>query len=414
MALILHAVSNVRRMKSGLAHHFSDFNDICRERGHAFRERMFTPLVTISLFCLQILYHNTSIVHLRQLSGMDFCASSYSDARKNLPLPIFTAFMEIMTQKLADIQDAIRPKILCGRRIVIIDAFTFSMPDMPELLDYFGLPPGQKIGIGYPVGKVMAVIDEATGMLVRLLCVNQFTHDMRGAIGMLKALKKDDILLGDAAFCSFAHLCLLQNMGVDGVFCLHQRRPKKAGKTRWTKPKTCPVWMTEEQHLLLPAYIDVRVVKLHIEQKGFKTRDIFIATTLLDEVAWPDDAITTLYRKRWDIETCFGYIKTMMKLDVLKCRTVDGIHKELVMYMIVYNIVRMEMLRAAEKQKVNVRRISFMDAMRRLAARMLGLHGSHELIVNPSRPGRQEPRRRRRRAKNYSLLTVPRNQMKCA
>jgi hypothetical protein len=283
MALILHAVSNVRRMKSGLAHHFSDFNDICRERGHAFRERMFTPLVTISLFCLQILYQNTAIVHLRQLSGVNFSASSYSEARKNLPLSIFTAFLELTTRKLADIQDAIRPDTLLGRRIVIMDAFTFSMPDLPELLDYFGLPPGQKPGIGYPVGKVMGVIDEATGMLVRLLCVNQFTHDMRGAIGMLKALKNDDILLGDAAFCSFAHFCILQSMGVDGVFCLHQRRAKKAGRTRWTKPKSRPVWMTEEQHLAMPVYLDVRVVKFHIQQKGFKTRDIFIATTLLDE-----------------------------------------------------------------------------------------------------------------------------------
>jgi hypothetical protein len=129
---------------------------------------------------------------------------------------------------------------------------------------------------------------------------------------------------------------------------------------------------------------------------------------------WSDQAIAALYKKRWDIETCFGYIKTMMKLDVLKCRTVDGIHKELVVYMIVYNMVRMEMLRAAENQKVDARRVSFIDAMRRLAARMLGRPGSNALIVNLSRPGRQEPRRKRRRPKNYSLLTVPRNQMKCA
>lgn len=414
MVPILHVVAKVRHNKIDLVNRLSAVDEVCRQHGHSYRRRIFTPLVTLTLFCLQVLNHNTAIVHLRQLLGIDFSPSSYAEARSNLPLSIFITMLEQMTRIIDNIHEKVRPHRLCGRRIVIMDAFTFSMPDMPELLDHFGLPPGQKPGVGYPVGKVMAVIDEATGMLVRMLCVHQFTHDMRGGIGMLSTFKTGDILLADAAFCSFAHLCLLLEIGADGVFCLHQRRPRKAGRTRWTKPKSCPIWMTQDQHLAMPEYLDIRVVKFHIRQKGFRTRAIYVATTLLDEEAWPDDAIVELYKKRWYIETCFGYLKTTMKLDVLKCRTMDGIRKELVIYMMVYNMVRIQMLIAAGRQNVHVKRVSFIDAIRQLGARMTGLRGTEDLIINPVRPGRQEPRLKRRRPKNYSLLTVSRNQRKCA
>jgi hypothetical protein len=50
------------------------------------RERLLTPVVVLRLFLRQLLHANTSIVHLRQLSGLNFAAASYCDARLRLPL----------------------------------------------------------------------------------------------------------------------------------------------------------------------------------------------------------------------------------------------------------------------------------------------------------------------------------------
>ena len=136
-----------------------------------------------------------------------------------------------------------------------------------------------------------------------------------------------------------------------------------------------------------------------------------MATTLMDSVLWPDEKIAELFGHRWTIETCFNHLKTTMKMSVLRCKTVEGVKKELAVYLIAYNLIRLAMLKAAQAQGVSAARISFVDAMRWLAARTLGLPGIGRLIVNPDRKGRCQLRVIRRRLKEYDLLIKPRRQM---
>jgi hypothetical protein len=110
------------------------------------------------------------------------------------------------------------------------------------------------------------------------------------------------------------------------------------------------------------------------------------------------------------IETCFNHLKTTMKMNVLHCKTVEGVKKELAVYLAAYNLVRLAMLKAAQDQGVSPDRISFIDAQRWLLARMLGLPGVGRLIVNPNRRGRSQLRVIRRRLKKYVLLTKPRSE----
>ena len=110
-------------------------------------------------------------------------------------------------------------------------------------------------------------------------------------------------------------------------------------------------------------------------ERGFRTRRVTVATTLLDTVAWPDEKIAELYGGRWRIETSFGHMKTTMGMNVLKCQSVDGVSKELAAYLLAYNLLRLAMLAAAQRQGCSVWRISFVDALRWLTARVLGLGG---------------------------------------
>ena len=100
-----------------------------------------------------------------------------------------------------------------------------------------------------------------------------------------------------------------------------------------------------------------------------------------------------------------------MKMDVLKCKTVDGVLRELQVFALIYNMVRQVMLEAAVRQKVDVRRISFIDAWRWLQSAKPG-DPLPKLVVNPYRPNRLEPRVRKRRPKQYPLMTKPRRQLK--
>ncbi|MCG8586774.1 MAG: transposase, partial [Pirellulales bacterium] len=138
---------------------------------------------------------------------------------------------------------------------------------------------------------------------------------------------------------------------------------------------------------------------------------ITLVTTLVDADRYPLSDLAEQFRQRWEIETNFGHLKTTMKMDVLKCRTVNGVLGELHVFALVYNLVRQVMLEAARRQDVDVRRISFIDALRWLQAASPG-DDLPALVINPHRPGRIEPRVVKRRPKQYTLMNKPRRQLK--
>jgi len=128
-------------------------------------------------------------------------------------------------------------------------------------------------------------------------------------------------------------------------------------------------------------------------------------------VAYPAEALAALYAKRWQIETNLRHLKETLGMDVLHTKTVAGIHKELTIFAIVYNLVRLVMVEAANRQHVEPERISFIDALRWLCCVTEDVTLRAIQIV-PERPGRHEPRVRKRRPKNYRLMTKPRAELK--
>jgi IS4 transposase len=125
--------------------------------------------------------------------------------------------------------------------------------------------------------------------------------------------------------------------------------------------------MDKSDFASLPESIQIRALAFRIVQRGFRTREITLATTLLDEDTYPAEDLAALYRTRWQAEINLRHLKTTMGLEVLKCKTVQGVLKELWIYVLVYNLVCMVMLEAARRQNVAARRISFNDALRWLA-----------------------------------------------
>lgn len=387
-------------------------NQLLAEQHVAWRDRLLTPLVTLRLFLIQIAHGNCAIAALRQLAGVAFAPSSYCAARARLPLQLLQSLLvhvhELGEQSAAALATG---GARLARRVLIVDGSSYATPDTPELAAHFRRPQQTRAGVGYPTGRLIGLLDAATGMFVSLLALPLFEHDVRGGIAMHAMLRAGDILLGDRAFCSFAHVALLEARGVFACVRLHQaRKGRTRGRQRWAKSKKRPAWMGAAQYASLPGFLDVRIVAYSVEHKGFRSRTVVIATTLTDEAIWPDARIAELYGHRWQIETCFAHLKTTMRMDVLRCKTVDGVMKELAVYLLVYNLVRLVMLRAAAAQRVDARRVSFVDAMRLVAARLLGLAGVTTLIVNPDRAGRCQLRVLRRRPKAYDWLMVPRRE----
>jgi hypothetical protein len=171
--------------------------------------------------------------------------------------------------------------------------------------------------------------------------------------------------------------------------------------------------MKQEDYDALPESIMVREIRRTIRRKGFRTITVTVVTTLLDPELYPADEIVELRMSRWEVETNLRHLKTTMKMEVLHCKSVDGVKKEVAVFVLVYNLVRALMLEAAARQKVPLSRISFADALHWLK------HAKPEdalprLVVNPHRPDRLEPRVLKRRRKPYDLMTRPREELRKA
>jgi Transposase DDE domain len=152
-------------------------------------------------------------------------------------------------------------------------------------------------------------------------------------------------------------------------------------------------------------------VRYHLGTPGFRTRQIALVTTLLDTEVYSVTDLAELYRRRWQVETALAQLKTTMRMDVLHCKTVPGVLKELTVFAIVYNLVRLVMGPSATLQHTAVERINFLDALRWLSAPSTGMP-LVALMVNPVRPHRVEPRVKKRRPKSFPLMIKPRQALR--
>jgi hypothetical protein len=171
--------------------------------------------------------------------------------------------------------------------------------------------------------------------------------------------------------------------------------------------------MTDEEFARLPETLTVRELRIQVRELGCRTKQITLTTTLLDPKRYSKRSLAKLYATRWQVETNLRHLKQTLKLDVLRCETAVGVIKELMMFVTVYNLVRRVMVEAGRRQGVKPNRISFVDALRWLRHTTPG-EELRRLTVNPERPGRAQPRARKRRAKPYKNLTKPREKARKA
>jgi hypothetical protein len=411
----------------------------CQAVGYRWRQRELGPAQTLWAFMLQVLHGNTACSQAVRLARASCSAAAYCAARTRLPLAVYQRLLE-HTSRAA--RRSFQEPRWRGHRTFYVDGSGFSMPDTQPLREQFGQPSGQRPGCGFPVAHLLAMFDAATGLLIKMRHGAMRTHDLAQVADFHPELQPGDMLVADTAFASYVHLALLFRAKLHGLFPTHQRtlvsfrqdrrligkRPKgtrathansrlvrKLGRydqiVEYGKSDNCPRWMTAEQFAALPETLSVRELRYWTKRRGFRTRVVTLVTTLLDPQLYPADELAALYGRRWEVETNFAHLKTTMRMDVLHCHTVDGVLKELCLFALLYNLVRLVMLAAAKEQGLPLKRLSFVDALRWLGSaceRPMEL----QLRTNPHRPGRYEPRATKRRPKQYDLLRQPRCQLR--
>jgi hypothetical protein len=411
--------------------------------GVSFKERIYTPLVTIWLFLSQVLDPDHScraavarLIVWLAIRGRKPCApetNSYCDARQRLPLGVIVRLVR-QTARETD-ADASNDWLWKGRRVSLVDGTTVSMPDTVRNQQAFPQANTQKAGVGFPVARLVAIIALATGV-VRDLALGPYQGKETGEAALfrtlLEGLEPGEIVLGDRCFASYFMLAALIERGVDGLFRMHQRRKFDFHRGRqlgsedhvvtWTKPPR-PEWMDEETYAQVPNELEIRELRFRVNRPGFRVNELVLVTTMLDGVEYAKEDLANLFLERWNIELDLRSIKDVLQMDVLRCMSPEMVEKEIWMHLLAYNLIRGVMAKAAEAHDKQPRHLSFkgtlqtmtafQDALRwatprmreHLLQAMLKAISEHRV---GDRFGRVEPRANKRRPKAQKFLMEPR------
>jgi putative transposase len=322
-----------------------------------------------------------------------------------------------------------------GKRVVLVDGSTLSMPDTPANQQAYPQSRSQRPGVGFPIVRWVALLGLATGVVLDSAfgpCRGKQTGETALFRTLLCSLHRGDVVLADRYYCSYWMVALLQALGVDVVFRKHQLRHtdfrcgRRLGRNdhvvTWTKPQR-PTWMDQATYDSLPETLALREVRLAVTTPGCRVKDLVVVTTLRDHETYTKDEILDLYHERWHAEIDLRSIKTQMKMEILRCKTPEMVRKEIWAHLLTYNLIRKVMAQAAAEHNVTPRQLSFAGAMQTLnefrtsllhataaelpemTKRILTAIARHRV---GNRPGRCEPRKIKRRPKGYSRLLVSR------
>ncbi len=397
------------------------------------RERLFPPTETLSMFVAQVLNQDRSCQNMVNQAvvkslvyGLKPCSThtgGYCKARQRLPLDMPKALATFIGKSLAE--EAPTGWHWQGRRVRVVDGTSVTMPDTEENQSVYPQQGGQKPGLGFPICRMLAVTDLYSGAVLGLN-YGRFMGKGSDEQSLLRTLsglfESGDIVLGDAFFPTYLFIAEMLEKGVDILMEQLGARRRTTDFKRGislgerdhiieiSKPVKKPDWIEQARFDALPGTISVR---------EFAAKGKIMITTLIDAKAHSKRSLFALYKRRWEIETNLGQIKTILGMNILSCRTPEMIAKEIWVYILAYNLIRLLMAQSALMTGLQPTDLSFKHCLQlwlnylqqtaimdRAAVEFLLTLMAQQRVAK--RPGRIEPRAVKRRPKAYPLLVKPR------
>ncbi len=184
--------------------------------------------------------------------------------------------------------------------------------------------------------------------------------------------------------------------------------------------------LAEFPHPKTQKTLELRELRYTVVEKGRRTENITVVTTLTDHIVYSHEEIATLYGFRWNSELDIRSIKSNLNLGHVRCKSPHMVRREFWTTLLAYNLIRITAANAAALHDKPPRQISFTSTCQFVLASWQRLSDSSltcdELLnqcrillrqistcIVANRPGRLEPRVLRRRRHGYPLMQKPRN-----
>ena len=297
------------------------------------------------------------------------------------------------------------------------DGTTMRVADSPENRATFG---GQNAGSGrgesgYPMVRIVASMALRSHVLASFRIADYGTGETTLAKGLWETVPDNSLVLFDRNFLIKGQLIRFETSGN------RHWLSRSKSNTKWAVVKHLgrndDLVELEIHEPGMPKTWEIRAI--HYKKRGFPPATLL--TSLTDAEAYPAAELVALYHERWELELGYDELKTHMlqRQEAIRSRSPEGVRQELWGIAIAYNLVRLEMERAAAAAGVPPTRISFANAMIFVVQEITALRGQRlsfgtipsrldylhqqlkRLVLPERRPTRSYPRAVKLKMSNY-------------
>jgi hypothetical protein len=249
-----------------------------------------------------------------------------------------------------------------------LDGTTLKVPDSPENWAAFGgqCGSGTRNGSAYPMVRLVAVMALRSHLLSAVYFSDYATGETTLSDGFWSELPDNSVTIADRNFLVADDLTRLERSGTNRHWLTRAKSTTRLRVIKQLGRHDALVEITlsdqtRRAHPALPPIWTARAITY--QRKGFRPSTLL--TSLLDEKLYPAVELVALYHERWELELGYDEIKTHMldRQEAIRSRTPTGVRQELWGIALAYNLVRLEMERAADEAGVEPNRISFVNAL---------------------------------------------------
>jgi len=231
-----------------------------------------------------------------------------------------------------------------GREVFVVDGTTYKTQDNKELREYFDCD-REKTYQPLPIGKMKGVINLYRGGVVAVEVDKYTSSEGRMFKKLFNRIPKDSLVLADDLYSKYGYFSFCKTRNLD-LIVQSKRKNKETVIKNISENDTIVKWerginrnsVLYNESTEMESEIELR--KIHAIDPLKPDREMTIYTTLLDAQKYPAVDIVSLYLKRWEIEISFRQIKTILKMEYLRGKSVEMVKKEIYAHLILYNIIR--------------------------------------------------------------------------
>jgi len=263
-----------------------------------------------------------------------------------------------------------------GLAVYGVDGTTVRVPDSPENRAKFGEQgAGGKRGMsGYPLVRVVTLMVLRSHLLLALRFGPYRVSERKYARELWPLVPDNSLVVVDRGFMYAKDLLPLESNGIHRHWLTRARKNNKWRVVKRLGPGDALAEILVNRHARredpsLPERWSIRAIRYR--RRGFREQTLL--TSLVDPAQYPRDEIVALYHERWELELGFDEVKTevLERQEAIRSKAPPGVEQELWGVAVAYNLVRLEMERAAEIAGVPPVRMSFVACFRAIKFQLL-------------------------------------------